>query len=223
MSDLTAVDILMLPDETMLEQAGALNAQMRTSVPDGFALDARHRPHITLLQRYVRTSELERVFDAVAGVIGAADQGSLQLRGVKVAHMEVASYPGVGLAGIVVQPGQGVLDLQRSLIVAVEPFVAQGGTADAYVITEQEPEINENTIEYVERYVPDHSGENFIAHVTVGLAGLDFLADLESGPFDAFAFHPAAFAVFQLGNNGTAQRELRTWDLGAGSRPRRDS
>ncbi|MFI9187611.1 hypothetical protein ACIGXG_36025 [Streptomyces goshikiensis] len=222
MSDLTAVDILMLPDETMLERAGALNAQMRTSAPDGFALDARHRPHITLLQRYVRTSELDRAFDAVASVIGAADQDSLQLHGVKVAHMKVDAYPGVGLAGLVVQPSQGVLDLQRSLIAAVEPFVAQGGRADAYVMTEEEPEINEPTIEYVERYVPDHSGENYIAHVTVGLARLDFLADLESRPFDAFAFHPAAFAVFQLGNNGTAQRELRKWDLAAGSGPRRD-
>ncbi|WP_030420283.1 hypothetical protein [Streptomyces sp. NRRL F-5065] len=195
MSDLTAIDILILPDDTMLQRAGALNAPIRASVPG--------------------------VFDAVGGVIGAAAPGSLQLRGVKLAHMEVASHPGVGLTGLVVQPSQGVLDVQRALIAAVEPFVAQGGTADAYVTTAEEPEINEDTVEYVEHYVPDHSGENFIAHVTVGLAQFDFLADLEDGPFDTFTFHRAGFAVFQLGNNRTAQRELQTWEVAAGGGSRR--
>ncbi|MCZ4102593.1 hypothetical protein G3I60_35750 [Streptomyces sp. SID13666] len=213
MSDLTAVDILMLPDATMIERARELNTQMHQSVPDGFALDAHHRPHITLLQRYVRTSELTPVFDVVADAIGAADPDALQLRGVRVAHMQVASQAGMGLAGLVVEPSQAVLDLQRSLIAAVEPFAAQGGTAAAYVTTAEAPEINADTIEYVERYVPDHSGNNFVAHVTVGLAQLDFLTDLESRPFDAFTFHPAGFAVFQLGNNGTAQREMQTWDF----------
>lgn len=211
MSDLTAVDILMLPDETMLERAGALNEQLRKSMPEGFALDARHSPHITVLQRYVRSADLDHVFEAVEDVIGTADPGSLELRGVKVAHMELAAQPGAGLAGLVVRPSQGVLDLQSSLIAAVEPFVAEGGTAAAFATTAEEPEINQDTLDYVERYVPDHSGESFLAHVTVGLAELGFLTDLESKAFDAFSFHPAGFAIFQLGNNGTAQQELKQW------------
>ena len=216
MSDLTAIDILMLPDETMHSRAEALNEQMRGSVPEGFALDANHTPHITLLQRYVRSADLDRVFEAAGGAIDAADPSSLELQGVKVAHMETAAQPGLGLAGLVVKPSQGVLDLQASLIAAVEPFVESGGTADAYVTTAAEPEINQDTINYIERYVPDHSGSNYLAHVTVGLAKLDFLTDLESKPFEPFAFHLAGFAVFHLGNNGTAQRELKKWDLGSG-------
>lgn len=217
MSDLTAIDILMLPDETMLQRAGALNEEMRKSVPDGFALDAHHTPHITLLQRYVRSADLDQVFAAVEGVIGSANPAAIELHGVKVAHMEVAAQPGAGLAGLVAIPSQGVLDLQASLIAAVEPFVEAGGTTAAYATTAEEPEINADTIKYVGSYVPDHSGENFLAHVTVGLAKLDLLAELESKPFDVFPFHPAGFAVFQLGNNGTAQRELKRWDLGSGS------
>jgi hypothetical protein len=215
MSDLTAIDILILPDETMHTRAEALNEQMRQSVPEGFALDANHTPHITLLQRYVRSPDLDQVFAAVKGAIDGSDPSSLELTGVKVAHMEVAAEPGLGLAGLVVQPSQGVLDLQASLIAAVEPYVESGGTADAYVTTAEEPEINQDTINYIERYVPDHSGQNYIAHVTVGLARLDFLADLEAKPFESFPFHPAGFAVFHLGNNGTAQRELTRWEVGS--------
>lgn len=33
---------------------------------------------------------------------------------------------------------------------------------------------------------------------------------------DAFDFHPAGFAVYQLGNNGTAHRELKRSDVGEG-------
>ncbi len=213
MSDLTAIDILMLPGREMLTRAAELNERMRTSIPGGFALDEQHTPHITLLQLYARSAELDRVFDAVKDVFEGADPRRLELRGVKVEHMEGDAHPGAGLAGLVVDPGPAVIDLQHRLIDATRPYASSGGTGAAFVTSAAEPVINDETLAYVERYVPDHSGRNFLAHVTVGLAKLDFLADLEACPFDVFEFQPAGFAIFQLGNNGTAQRELIRWDV----------
>lgn len=60
----------------------------------------------------------------------------------------------------------------------------------------------------------DHSGSNYIGHITVGLAKLDLLSALEATLFEEFTFHPAGCAVFKLGNNGTALQELRAWELG---------
>ena len=100
MSALTAIDTLMLPDESMLGRARALNEELRSNTPGGFALDARHAPHITMLQRYVRTDKLDDVFAAVERVVAAADPSAIGLRGVRVAHMEL-SEPGTGLAGLV--------------------------------------------------------------------------------------------------------------------------
>jgi len=134
MGDLTAIDILIDPDQTMMSRAKAANETMRASYPDGFALDEHHQPHITTLQRYVRTADLDEVFDAVGQIVDEVDVGKLQLTGVKLAHMDTA--PGLGLTGIVVQPGPEVLDLQARLIEAVKPFTESGGTADAYVRTE---------------------------------------------------------------------------------------
>ena len=79
MSDLTAIDILVNPDEAALEHARKFNARMRQSVPDGFALDATHQPHITTLQRYVHTAELEKVYDAVERTIADTDVAALSL------------------------------------------------------------------------------------------------------------------------------------------------
>ena len=127
--------------------------------------------------------------------------------------MTDAAVPGVGLAGIVARPGPELLDFQARLIEAVEPFTATDGTAAAYVRTAAEPDISQGTIDYITRYVPDHSGANYLPHVTVGLGTLDDLARIEAEPFEELAFSPAGVAVYQLGNNGTAARQLRSWDL----------
>ena len=213
MTDLTAIDILIDPDQAMISRAKTVNARMLQSVPGGFALDEHHQPHITTLQRYVRSADLDQVFDAVRGVFDAVDVGALTLTAVALRHMTVAAIPGAGLTGIIVKPGPEVLDFQAKLIDALGPFTASGGTADAYVRTEAEPDINQDTIDYIEHYVPDHSGENYLAHVTVGLAKLDDLEKIEAEPFDALAFSPAGIAVYQLGNNGTAAKHLRSWTV----------
>jgi hypothetical protein len=47
----TAIDILLEPDATMIKHAEAANERLHKSYPKGFALDETHRPHITCLQR----------------------------------------------------------------------------------------------------------------------------------------------------------------------------
>lgn len=213
MTDLTAIDILIDPDQRMLSLAGATNARMLESVPSGFALDEHHRPHITTLQRYVRSDALDEVFAAVEGVIKTVDAASLTLTAIGLKHMTVAAIPGAGLTGIVVKPGPEVLDFQAKLIEAVRPFTESGGTAEAYVRTDAEPDINQDTIDYIEHYVPEHSGENYLAHITVGLAKLDDLEKIEAEPFDQLTFSPAGISVYQLGNNGTAAKHLTSWSI----------
>lgn len=68
-SDVTAIDILLAPDEVMLERAKVANERLRANYPKGFALDATHAPHVTIIQRFVRTSELDKVNAAVAKVL----------------------------------------------------------------------------------------------------------------------------------------------------------
>ena len=213
MTDLTAIDILIDPDQAMISRAKAVNAELLESVPSGFALDEHHRPHITTLQRYVRSDDLDRVFDAVRGVLESVDVGGLALTAVALRHMAVDAAPGVGLTGIVVKPAPDVLDFQAKLIDSIRPFTESGGTAEAYVRTEAEPDINQDTIDYIERYVPDHSGENYLGHVTVGIAKLDKLEELEAEPFEELTFSPAGISVYQLGNNGTAAKHLKSWTI----------
>ena len=62
----TAIDIALEPDATMIQHAKAANARLLKAYPQGFALDATHQPHITMLQQFVRTADLDKVYAAAA-------------------------------------------------------------------------------------------------------------------------------------------------------------
>ena len=57
-NDVTAIDILLDPDATMIQHATAANAQLLKNFPKGFTLGGVHAPHVTMLQRFVKTADL---------------------------------------------------------------------------------------------------------------------------------------------------------------------
>src|SRR5262245_16866831 len=61
----TAIDIALEPDATMIQHAEAVNARLLK----GFALGATHHPHISILQQYIPTAELDKVYAAVGEVL----------------------------------------------------------------------------------------------------------------------------------------------------------
>ena len=67
-TSVTAVDIVLEPDETMLEHARTVNARLRGNYPQGFSLDAAPHPHISMLQRFVKTADLDSMYNAAEGV-----------------------------------------------------------------------------------------------------------------------------------------------------------
>jgi len=212
MSDLTAIDILVNPDDGAIERAKQINERMRESVPSGYALDATHQPHITTLQRFVRTADLDHVYDAVATTIEATDMSSLGYQAIAIGHGDWG-VPGQGLAAIVVQPNSEVLAFQAALLEAVMPYTESGGTAEAFVRDPGE-EISQSTCDWVDGYVPGQIGEgHYIAHITVGFATLDDLTEIEAEHFDSFPVRPVSLAVYHLGNSGTARTELKAWAL----------
>lgn len=214
MSDLTAIDILVNPDQATIQHAREWNERMRGSVPDGFALDATHQPHITTLQRYVRTSGLDKVYAAVEQTLAHTATAALCYRALAVRHADWG-VPGQGLAVLVLEPSTQVLDLQAALLAAVTPFTESGGTPAAFVI-DPGGSISQSTMDWVDGYVPAQIGEGrYIAHVTVGFATLDDLKSIEAEPFDAFDVHPASVAVYHLGDSGAARKQLKAWPLAA--------
>ena len=213
----TAIDILLEPDAVMVRHAEAANERLLKVFPKGFVLGKTHQPHISTLQRYVKTSDLDKVYEAVGKVLAEENPTGWKLKAYKYYYIP---WKELGLAGIVIEPTDDLLRYQQKLIDAVAPFTVKTGTASAFVTTKEDPEINQPTIDYVATFVPDASGKKFNPHVTIGIASQDYLKKLLDEKFEAFTFSPTGAAVYHLGNFGTARKKLKSWELKpqAGSR-----
>jgi len=206
----TAIDILLEPDATMLTRAIAANQRLRENYPRGFPLDATHRPHVTILHRFVRTRDLGKVYAAVGDLLAKENPSDWKLKAYKYYY---SLWEGLGIAGIAIEPTNDLIRLQLRMIEAVALLSVEAGSAAAFVTTQREPEINQATIDYVTAFVPTQVGQNFSPHVTIGLAHEDFLQKMLDERFEDFTFSAIGSAVYQLGNFGTARRKLKSWAL----------
>jgi len=165
-SPVTAIDIALEPDMTMMQHAQADNARLLKVFPKGFALDATHHPHVTMLQQFVRTADLENVYAAVNKVLASEKPKSWKLKAFKYYYIP---SPPLGLAGIVVEPTEDLLRLQQKIIDAVTPFTEKTGTPAAFMSTEDGKDIQGFLIEYVADFVTIAAGKKFNPHVTIGV------------------------------------------------------
>ena len=214
-NDVTAIDILLDPDATMIEHATAANAQLRENYPKGYTLGGAHAPHVSVLQRYVKTADLPKVYATADRVIAKANPTSFKLTAYKYDHIGEAKMGNetVSVGNILIKPTPELLKLQQELADAIKPFEAPTGTAAAFVTTPQAPHISEGLIHYVSVFVPDHSGDHYIPHVSIGVGTIDFLTTFSSAPFDDFTFSPAGASVYHLGEYGTAMKKLHSIPL----------
>jgi hypothetical protein len=209
-SPVTAIDIALEPDATMVEHAKAANARLLKSFPKGFALDATHHPHVTMLQQFVRTDDLDKVYAAANAVLAKEKPRAWMLKAFKYYYIP---DPPFGLAGIVVEPTEDLHRLQDALIKAVEPYTVKTGSLASFFSEEDGRDIQKSLIEYVTNFVTIAAGDKFNPHVTIGVGTEAYLNQMLAEPFPAFTFSVAGASVYQLGTFGTARKELKALPL----------
>jgi hypothetical protein len=221
--ELFALNVLLLPDEHTVELVGEVNARLRHDVPAGFAFDETHLPHVTLLQRYVRRGDLERVLEKTGAVaelqVAPLDPGAaakhLRLRADGLGGGELGTPPGTVLASLEFELQLAVSALHETFLRALGPLAAAGGSAEAFFRLPGEPPPNAATVAYVESFVPAHSGEHYAPHLTVGVARERSLRGLaRDHRLGSARITPVAVAVAHLGDLGTARRVFWRWPLG---------
>ena len=205
-----AIDVVLEPDETMTVRACGVNARLLAVYPEGFALDADHQPHITMLQRFVRTADLNDLYAAANTIFASENPTTWTLTASKAYYIP---SPPIGLAGIVVEAIDDLLRLQEKLIDAIAPYTVPTATVDAFASAQQGRDIQEFLVQYVATYVPGASGDNFNPHVTTGVGPQSYLDEMLAEPFEAFSFLPTGASVYQLGTFGTAQKKLAALTL----------
>ena len=202
------IDILLNPNQTMLDSAKAYNALMRKnySGPGSFSLDAVHTPHISVLQCFIKTSDLKKVIDAVDKVVKREkpERETLTTKGFYFLPDKT-----MGLAGITINTTPALLTYQSKIIEAVKPYIVTGNDS-AFVQNPNGRPLVKGLTEYVNAFIPDHSGAKYLPHVTIGLAQATYLKDLMAKPYNSFNFKVSSASIYHLGDYGTAQKRLWT-------------
>jgi hypothetical protein len=164
-----------------------------------------------MLQCFVRTADLDKVYAAEGKVFAAANLKAMKLEAFKYYYAPADATTGV--VGICAKPSPEILKLQADVIAAAKPFMQETATASAFTAPHEDPATDAAFIKYISTFVPKMTGEHFNPHVSSGVAPRDYLDKMLTEPFEPFTFSPAGTAVFQLGPYGTAAKKLKEWDL----------
>ena len=200
-----AIDVLLRVDAATAEKARAVNQQLRKAYSRGYSFDAAHLPHITLVQRYVRTQDFEAIFAAVAKVVQTTALKDLE---APVSRFHSTPWDDVSLMAFQIDATPELRAFEQKIVDAVEPFAVSGGTADAFAVTAGDLPVGKATIAAVEKFVPASSGNRFSPHVTLGAAPKEVVDGLSRKQLEKITIKPEGVAIYQLGNFGTAQKEL---------------
>jgi 2'-5' RNA ligase len=207
----TAIDIALDPGATMVQRAKVANAELLKNYPQGFKLDSSHHPHITIVQRFVKTADLKEVYDATNLVFIEEKPAKWELKATKFNYFKDKNRE-TGLECILVEATPDLLRLQQKLLDAIAPFTVATATAAAFETTPDHPEINESTIHFVTHFLQTSTGKNYSPHISTGAGRVDFLEQVLAKPFNAVLFSPARICIYQLGNYGTARKELKAFE-----------
>ncbi|PYS44064.1 MAG: hypothetical protein DMG13_34450 [Acidobacteria bacterium] len=156
-----------------------------------------------MIQCFVRTADLDKVFAAAHKVLAAANVNAMKLEAFKYYYAP----------GICAKPTPELIKLQADIIAAVKPFTVETGPIGAFTAPHDDPALDATIIQYVSTFVPKQTGEHFNPHVSTGVALKEYLDQMLAEPFESFTFSPAGAAVYQLGPFGTAAKKLKEWDL----------
>ena len=170
-SPVTAIDIALEPDHTMVDHAQAANATLLKNFPQGFSLDATHHPHVSIFAGFVPTADLPPVYEVAGKVLAKENYTAWKLTAFKYYYVPMGP---TGLGGIVIKPTPDLLRLQRELIDAVTPYTVRTATAAAFYTTPAEPGIHPSVIDYIATSMTNYTGENFNPHVTIGIGTIAF-------------------------------------------------
>lgn len=198
-----AIDVLLLLPQNLSEEAILLNTAILKSNPDNFTLDKDHVPHITLLQCYVRQSDLPKITLALNGLYKMIENESLYANELQYKRDQPQSFASIGI-----EKSKAVMSIHKKAIELLQPYITSGGTENAFVPTKDSSPIDQFTIDYIPKFVSNYSYENYNPHISLGVAPTSVLHNLEETEFRKMKFKTPAVAVYQLGKFGTARKLL---------------
>lgn len=182
-----------------------------------FAGTPAARSHITMVRRFVYSSEVHDIAAALGTLMGSTNLNGLRLAAVG-SHTETSH--GGSATALLIDASQDLRRLQERVADVVHMFSEDPVDAEEFIVTPDRAPMEDRAIAAVEYFVPDQSGVNFRPHLFVAPAQVDAARRFENQPLpaNAVAVRPVGLSIYQLGKTGSADRLLWTWTGEIGAR-----
>ena len=189
-SPLLALDIaILLPPETSTS-VELLNTQL-SAPPEGFRFSARRLPHISLVQQFSPTTELNAIEQTIAGIVSKHPPIDLTLASITTSETT---------SSIAVTPSPVLDTLHRRLMDQLAIFDVGLGDERAFINTDATP------TDAARQFRTEAAYDAFAPHVTLGVGTI-------KTTIPKTTFTASVIALCILGRFCTCQKVLASWEL----------
>lgn len=199
-----AVNIALSVTGKLKERVVALNSVIKSSNPDSFAFDTNHLPHVTVLQMFIDSKNLDQLYTLLSKNL---------LKPVRLKVKDFDSTPldkniEMNLLNLVFHKQDSLVEFQKKLLTLTGSIKIPEATKDAFVDGQN---MDEQFVKYVQTFAEEETALNYSPHITLGIVKK---WESDSNAFRAmeeFVFDD--LVVVQVGNYGTAQKLLKSFKL----------
>ncbi|MFZ0034945.1 MAG: 2'-5' RNA ligase family protein [Sedimentisphaerales bacterium] len=197
-----AVDVVLLPEEAMMEEAIEANAELVKKFGKKIVLNKENcLPHISLAMGCVDEEDIASVERILRSIAKEYSLGDLRVLGVRSS----TNAAGEKVSAFEVEETKELQLLHETIMKRLAPYLSRDVTADM-ICGYGNDEVEGATLLWIKNYREKSSFEEFFPHITIGYGEL-------SNPSIAMKFTASRLVLCQLGNHCTCRKILVSIEL----------
>ena len=153
-----AIDVALLVSDSELTLLRKRNLDLLKSYPDGFSFDETHFPHVTLIQRFVKTSDLAQIIECVQEIFLRFAPLPIEVTGARLGGTTI---------NYAIAENSRLRDVHETLMKNLADFEETEGAADSF-FNGDEP-VRDRDVEIVGSFHSSQSLTRYYPHITLGV------------------------------------------------------
>ena len=195
-----AVDVVLLPDETMTDKAIEMNAKLVKQFGSEIVLHKEKcLPHISLAMGCIDEEDITFIEKVLETIAERYTIGEMEIVGINTS----TNSKGETVSVFEVRKTKELQALHEKVMERVQPYFSNTVTSDMIYGDEQ---VSETTLEWIETYRENAGFSRFFPHITIGYGQAQ-------GPEQPIIFLASKLALCHLGNNCTCKNIFLSIDF----------
>ena len=197
-----AVDVVLLPSETMMDNVIAANKELLKRFDERIVLDKEScLPHISLAMGCIDEKDAADIGEVLAAIAEQYTPGELRVIGLNIA----TNSSGEKVSAFVIERTKPIQSLHEEIMQRLAPHFSYDVTADMVFGS---AEVGPTSLMWIKNYPEKSSFAHFLPHITIGYGQLENAAP-------AMKFTASRLALCRLGNHCTCRKILVSIELEA--------